>query len=476
MIVILLISAILSLALLTRGHLWGDDYASYIMQAQSVLNGTTHAFIQHNMFTIQESFFSPGPVAYPWGYPLLLAPVLAVFGLNLLALKAVSTLFFVLFLFVFYHLVRLRLPASWSLFLTAILAFNPALLQAHDLILSDVPFLFFSSLGIFLIEKYLRADKPESKPLIPVAIGFVIFAAFAIRTNGILLLGALAVAQLLRYRGMSEIRRNLTAFLMPYVVFGLLAALGLALLPNGQESYFAHYALLTTDLLLDNLYYYLKLPAALFADIPDYGVFGVLLIVNFLFSLFSNPRRNAAILMYILLTLVLFITWPERQGLRFIFPILPLILLIAAEEMYRRMEKRPSEKKPIDQWIGAGLAGILIILSLYVSAHVSWANLQNDRTINGPFDPVSAAMFEFVREQTPPDSVVIFFKPRAMRLLTDRDSFMTESCEDFSRVDYVVFHEKQGENGQVPDPEACTNAGLSVVFNNQRFTVYQVTR
>src|SRR5512139_2569802 len=117
LLLVLLASAILSFSILTRGHLWWDDFASYVMQAQSLLDGSPRAFIEHNRFTIQNSSYPPGPVAYPWGFPMLLAPVLAIFGLKVLALKLVNTAFYVVFLTAFYILARLRLPWRWSLFL-----------------------------------------------------------------------------------------------------------------------------------------------------------------------------------------------------------------------------------------------------------------------------------------------------------------------------------------------------------------------
>jgi hypothetical protein len=207
----------------------------------------------------------------------------------------------------------------------------------------------------------------------------------------------------------------------------------------------------------------------MFEGLPLAWLFSIFLALAFLAGLLSNPRRNAALSGYLFLTLGLFITWPERQGLRFIFPVLPVLLVIAAEGWSAVMGRiiHPT-------WVHAGLAAALIGASLFVSARAGWVNLQNRREINGPFDPVSARMFEFVREQTPAGSVVIFFKPRALRLLAGRDSFMTEACEDFGKGDYVVYHEKQGGNGQVPDPESCPGVDPTPVFNNQRFTVYRV--
>src|SRR5574338_449991 len=88
--IVLLISLLLGAASLTRGHFWGDDFAGYLLQAQSILNGSTRDFIQHNTFTIENSSFPPGPVAYPWGFPVLLVPLLAIFGLKFLALKLIN--------------------------------------------------------------------------------------------------------------------------------------------------------------------------------------------------------------------------------------------------------------------------------------------------------------------------------------------------------------------------------------------------
>ena len=63
------------------------------------------------------------------------------------------------------------------------------------------------------------------------------------------------------------------------------------------------------------------------------------------------------------------------------------------------------------------------------------------------------------------------------RLFTDRDAFMTESCADLSKGDYLVLHEKMGGNGQIPpeEVEAC-QVPLESVFNNKRFTIYKIKK
>lgn len=467
-ILIISVSSLLSLSLLSRGHVWWDDFAAYIMQAQSLLQHSTHEFAERNAFTISESSYPVGPIAYPWGYPFLLAPILAMFGLKVLALKLVNTLTYSLFLACFYRLTRLTLPKNWSLLLTAVLAFNPALLLSHDYILSDIPFLLFSTLALLMMDRWTSSESYRKLLLI----ALVIFAAYFIRTNGMLLLAALGVAQFTHFGAFSELLKNWKSVLFPYLIFCTLLLLVYLLLPHGQESYFTHFSMFSLPRFLGNVWYYLKLPLAMFDYITAGVFFYVIILLLFIIGTFAMWRENLHFLVYIALTLLLFMFWPETQGLRFIYPILPLFISIAAQGGLWLSEKYD---QPVITKGAFAIWPALAILSLGVSAWSGWINLKNGREINGPFDPISSDMFEFIRDKTPADSVVIFFKPRAMRLFTNRDSFMTDRCTDLSKGDYVVIHEKQGSNGQLTQQqvEAC-DVPLESVFNNKRFTVYQI--
>jgi 4-amino-4-deoxy-L-arabinose transferase-like glycosyltransferase len=470
LVLILLISALLSILTLTRGHLWWDDFASYIMQAQSLLKGSPADFVQHNRFTIENSSYAPGPIAYPWGFPAILAPLLAIFGMKIVGLKLVNTFFYLLFLLVFYFLARSRLPWGSALLVVAILAFNPAMLAAHDLILSDIPFLFFSTLAILLIE----SQAGISSPRLAVLTGLLIFIAFSLRTNGLLLLVPLFVSQVLSFKSPAPASGKRWYFL-PYIVFLALFLLLKLALPGGQESYFTHFSLFSPSRLLHNLLYYVALPSDLVRAIPLGLLFLWLAVLFFAVDLFVNFRRNRVFLSYMAASLALFIVWPETQGLRFLFPLLPLFLLISAEGLLFVKERLRGKAAQVFPWAAFALVALFLLLSLGVSTRKAWANLKQGREINGPFDPVSRQMFEFIRDDTPSGSVIIFFKPRLMRLLTGRDSFMTQRCDDLARGDYIVLHEKQGSNGQIGDLSVCPSATYPIVFNNQRFTVYQVT-
>lgn len=471
LIFILSIAALLSFAMLKRGHPWWDDFASYVMQARAILSGEMDAFVRRNAFTVQNSFYPPGPVAYPWGYPLLLAPVVALFGVHPLALKLVGIAFYALFLVVFFLLARTRLTEGEALLLTAILAVNPMLLLANDLILSDIPFLAVSTLGVLLIDHW---SKKSPDFLFGLAVGLTIFSAAFLRTNGILLFIPLMVASLIRYWG--ERKPALRQVLLPLGAFLVLYLAASLLFPNGQDSYLNHFSMFSLARLWENFWFYLWLPSWTFRELPGGVVFYPILALFLLFSVAAHWKRDLPLYAYCLATLGLFILWPERQGLRFIYPVLPFLFLFAFEGMKLARERLPARGREVASRAIPGFWSVLLLLSLGTSLYTAWENLAANREINGPFDEFSYDLYEFIRAETPPDAVIVFVRPRALRLFTDRDSFMTTRCEDLSKGDYAAIHEKMGNVGQIPPEQitSCPGVTLEEVFNNRRFTVYRI--
>ena len=470
-----LVSSALSFLMLTRGQTWPDDFAAYVMQAKSLLAGDMQGFIQHNTFTVQNSSYPPGPIAYPWGFPLLLAPVYAIFGLNPLALKLVGIAFYAVFLVSFFFLARIRLSELDALLLTGVFSVLPALLNANDLILSDVPFLACSTLSLAMMQA--RAPLRE-KTWWGVASGASIFMAFFLRTNGVLLLAPLLLGfwQLC----WPDWRAGLKQAAAPLLTFGALLALQFALLPGGQESYFSHFSMFTLPRLWENVQYYAWLPGLVFERLPGgWMLFYLVALLFLVISLLHHARRDAALHVYSLLTLALFIIWPERQGLRFVYPLLPMLLIGALDGMLIAIDfVRAGWQKPA-LGLARGYWGLILLAGLLVSSFAGIDNAVHGREINGPFDPYSKQMYAFLREKTPVESVIIFMRPRALRLFTDRDAFMTDRCEDLGKGDYVAIHEKVGDSGQIAPEQvqSCNpDVRLDEVFNNKRFTVYKIEK
>lgn len=468
LVVILILAGLLAFFSLTRGHPWWDDFAGYMLQTRSILSWNMLQEVQRNTFTVETSSYPPGPAAYPWGFPLLLLPVYALFGLNPLALKMVAVFFFLAFLLSFFLLARTRLSESQSLLLVAILAFAPVFVAAQDLILSDIPFLFFSTLALFFIEKGKGSGTKWG-----LFSGFLIFMASFLRTNGIILFVPLLMPVLLLERvGWKAFVKRVTPTIFS---FGFLYSLQLLIFPGGQGSYFSHFSMFNLPRLFENLFYYLWLPAWLFDRIPaGFALYPLLLILAFI-SLTEFWRRDLSLHAYGFFTMLAFIVWPERQGLRFIYPILPFLLISAFEGIEIVINRLPSEKQGLVRNGVFGFWGLVVLVCLGVSSLSAAQNMAAGRDINGPFDQYSNQMYSYIREQTDPASVIVFMRPRALRLFTGRQAFMTEDCSDLSQGDYIVLHQKMESNGQVSPDEilSCSPASrLQETFRNKRFLVY----
>ena len=471
LLIILLTSLALGTSILTRGHEWGDDFASYIMQAQSILNGNMDEFIKRNTFTIFESSVQIGPVAYPWGYPLVLTPVLLLKGVHALALKLPGLFFFAGFLICFYLMIETRLARTESLFLVSLFAFNPTLVTFIDHIISDIPFLFAVFLVLLLIPKLNMKHEIWAYALL----GIAMFAAFFIRTTGIILLvGFLACQASLFIQDFSKrelVVKNtaivIITFIIPWVVSSLI-------FPNGQGSYFQQLAGFTFETLSENIHDYFYLFTQFFGSNPMWTYIYYALVSLFLFGAWTNRDTDRMLVIFFAFYFTVMLVWPEWQGIRFIFPLLPIFIYFAFQGAKATIGKLSERYHSIG--IGTNYLFWLAIAGIFLfnTGTLAYTNLKDGRKINGPFDPFSNEMFNYIKTETPPDSVIVFFKPRAMRLFTDHNSIMSLECDRLLLGDYVALHKTWEYSQILPDDIQACNLPMKLVFENRRFLVYEL--
>src|SRR5574341_176895 len=446
---ILILSLILGSATLTRGHEWGDDFAEYIMQAKSILNGKTQEFVEHNTFTISESSFLIGPAAYPWGYPLILTPAYAIKGNNPLVLKLPGLFFFAGFLVCLYLLARTHLTEAESLLILGLFAFNPVLLRFLDQILSDIPFLFFSTLALFLMINEYRRSR-----LVYALLGAVIAFTFFIRSTGILLLGSFLIIEtfkLWRNRTNHEAaKKTLSDILIVCATFGLLWGIYALFDPGSQESYVAQFQIFRLEAVPRFIIGNLQLIGVFFGETGIWKYIYYVLFIFFLIGLWVRRKEEPVLIVFFSLWMIVLITWQYWQGPRYIFPLLPIFMYFTFQGMKTAILKLPEKYHQAGRGVFYGFWLLIAAIFLVNSTLNAYNNLRNNRTINGPYDPVSMGVYSYLKDKTSPDSVVVFFKPRAMRLMTDHDTLMINQCEGLPKGDYIVLSKKVGGTYQVP--------------------------
>lgn len=475
-----------SAATLARGQGWGDDFALYLMQAESLLNGHVDSFLSANVYANANSTDAVGPIAGPWGYPLLIVPVLAAVGVNPLALNALNVPFLLAFLIVFLLLVKDRLDPMESVLLVAVLASCPAYVAAENNILTDIPFLAFSTVSLLLIDRLLSsgAEEKTTHRGLAVGTGGVIYLAFFVRGVGGLLLVTLLAGQLIvAIRGLKVAARRrgqLADRLMPYAVFGILWCVTAVAIPAGQEYGRYTTAHLTEavnlSLLGHNAQYYFHVVATAFlAGLPSEKIVYGFLLAFMMVGVVARVRKDYVFLIYSAITMATLLIIP-LGGLRYLFPVLPFFLYFS----YQGIRTAFLGVAEGDPRLGK-VIGYLVFLGLLASfggttARAAISNLVAGRQMEGPFDAESSRMFAFIRNETPEQSTVIFRKPRAMRLFTGRNAIRITNCAQLDQGDYLVFH-RDREDGQLSlsDMEAC-GIDLAGIFENRNFTIYRLGR
>jgi hypothetical protein len=480
LVVILFVTALLGTSMFTHGHTWGDDFAAYIGQAQSIVRGDMNSFVRRNAFTVTQSSHEPGhqmgPAAYPWGFPLMLAPVYAFLGISPLGMKLPGLMSYLGFLLAFFYWTKTRFSPTESLVAVSLFGFNPGLLHALDGIGSDIPFLFLSTLAILIADRYTCGDDPRHRRIMAMLTGISIFAAAFVRTQGLLLLGTVLLWQGLRFLTGRETRRQtVIETLITMAGFGVLWGASALIFPGGQTSYLSLYEDFNMSIVYRNISLYPLLFGDFFTGLPGNTFIFGLFVVLFFIGLVARWKNDLLVTLYAGLYLLVLWSWPEWQGYRMIFPLLPVFIYFAfwGIKVLLRLERG---KAIAQKFVSAFL--LLMVATFAVRAGLNaYGNLRAGREINGPFDPYSMEMYNFIKERTPPESVIVFFKPRALRLMTDHDALALTECARMPEGDYLALSKKVGENLQIP-PERIKecNLPLDKVFENRRFLVYRLVK
>jgi hypothetical protein len=395
------------LVTIREGHVWGDDFSLYIRHAQNIARGEPYAASGY-IYNPQNPVI--GPRLYPPGFPLLLAPVVGGFGLELRPMKILVIAFFVGSLLVMISVFSRVLPTSYVTALVPIVGLNPFFWEFKDQVLSDIPFLFFVLVSLFLfMEAEVRSD-PARRARLVVLCGVAGYAAYATRTLGVTLISCYIANDLIRHR------RITSNAIIAIAVFVALAGLQYVLwLHDGS-----YLDTLSNPLVAarQNGPAYLRA----LADLWENGYSNVARRIVFLAAtalaavgyVTSWGAPITLVQLFPPLYLAPVLVWPSYQGMRFLIPILPFYLcycVLGARWVGAAAERLGIAKK----------ATLAIFLGMIgVSYGARYTTLPFGRLPDGIGTEESTELFKFVAASTNPEDVLVFSKPRALALMTGR--------------------------------------------------------
>jgi hypothetical protein len=460
---------------LHNGHNWGDDFSMYIRHAQNLVQGIPYSQTGY-IYNPDTSFY--GPQAYPPIFPLMLAPLVYFFGVNLLILKIPGILCFIGFLFLLNNrIVRDDFPESLRVLLVGLVGFSPVFFYQSEQILSDIPFLLFTACALFLIDhSFTITEKYTNRWSMDALIGLLIYLSYGIRSIGFLLIPVVIILFFIRKR--NNLRSLLGILLTAAVLMGFQN-----LLITGTGSYLDQFPASFTailPLLMRMFLYYLGLIIDLFPiqnDLIQNGVFLIFFEFALLGLLVRFKKGVSSYELFFLIYTGCLLFWPSYQGYRFLLPVLPFYFLFMVEGIFYISQNlvRSLRAKKILSLVLIGCA-ILIYSNSYRDVF--------PRPLSDMQKSSTGDLFAYVKANTQKDDAIVFFKPRVLALYTGRRSMVIavpgigvdplERMRQFN-VDWVIARKSYDNEYQsgLRDLVKQKSDQFVLVYENAEFQVYR---
>ena len=460
---IICFATFLSVISIHKGHNWGGDFSLYISQAISLTNGETTSLYFENKESMDASEAILGPYLYPYGFPILLSFVYLIFGLNFVAFKLLCTLFFIASLIIIAKIFKASKTPFVYLFILIAIGFNYKYLTFSDNVLSDFPFMFFSLLSIYLIDKKSTSISHQ------LIMGSTILFAYMIRDIGILLLFTLFFYQL--SQGIFNKRTKWTT-LFPYFIFitgFILLKLNSPNISSNLLSY-VNKGMSLKSIQINSIYYAELLGHFIFPlKISFHLYIGVFFILFTAIGMYIYRKKYVHFIAYSLVTLAVYIIWPSQQGLRFLFPVLPFLLFFFFECLVEIFKKLHLLKylTPI----------CLIYLVILSSGNINKTlELSKPHPENYALNAASNEMmgfYNYIKQNTDKQDLIVFFRPRVLRLFTDRNAIFITSYAGVlaSKADYVI----ENKNDPIIN-KPKNNSKLELICDTQFLNFYLVNK
>lgn len=417
----LLIYAVAGFATISGMIAWGDDWAQYVMHTRNLLAGIPYANIG---YLFNPDAANVGPPSYPPGLPLLLAPVMAVFGMNLVALKATCFLCVVLSLPCMFKAFELDFGRTVAVVATILFAAHDQIFGLLNSISSEAPYLLATMLALWRLGRERAETWSAFAPALwsGISLGALAYLAVMCRSIGVSLLLAMLVYGWAQRRPIGWFTGLLASFV---ALVWLQKILLVAPATYGNELHRP-----TIDLLIGNVIGYwdalatiVRVPFGL-SRIAALGACTLAVV-----GLVAEMRRRSvtqavggmralaarvpASVFYACAYLAAVLVAAIAPQARYLWPVLPVLIAMVAITVMA-LTKRTPRPQVLNGVIAASVA--VYYLALNASApRLPAQEMANCLECN--------ELYTFVGSHTPPGTIVAFAKPRAMALLGGRDSW-----------------------------------------------------
>ncbi len=492
-IVLLGLTAVLYVVGMDGNHLWWGDFSLYMGHAINIAESQPYSDTGY-VPNPHRPWLSP--LFYPPVYPFLLAPVYKIFGLNLLAAKLLNLSLFLSTIWLLYKHLATRLTQPITRLGTIILiALSPWFWSMKNLILSDIPFVFFTVAAILLANKLAKLENSNKQYwLLSIALGITCYLAYGTRSLGLALPATILLYDVLNFR---KIRLGTLAALVIFLGFFSLQKYHLDVnstyvnvMVNHAEQTVSDAETVTPVIrvvksLLNSTLLHLKKYPMVLQEYWDNGtsvmlrlamglITGLLALSGYIKLVRQKPLPSEIfVAVYCSMLLVV----PFFQGYRYILPVVPFFILYlfhGIESLASLTSKRLAFMFPA------------AILLLGVASHAGYINqLEKKPAQRGVLDSEAVELYDYLKSNTSKDSVIIFKRPRILALFTQRhsttysgDISICQSWENFLQLGatHLLVNTRDPKKDLKNIQGLITGADnkLIPVFENLSFILYRL--
>ncbi len=390
---------------INNSHDWGDDYAQYLLQARNLIEGRAQT---NNDLVFAEGQLPYAIIAYPVGFPILLAPVYSFYQLNIPPFLILNSVFLLLTSLLLFDYLKRTFDIRTSLLIALFFSYNIISILLKSEILSEFPFTFVLLTIIYL----LKTDHRKSFLWAGILGGILI----SIRISGLVLFPAILFWLLIMQRQMSIQKRVLDFgifFSLAVAVFLLLNTLLFNIEISNFFSFYAGQFESNRMMVPSNFFAFFEKFSAVF--LPNFkSVLITIPVVTIIVAGFFNKMRErqpSEWLFIFYLFLIAFYPY-SSSGLRFIYPVLPFILIYFVKGfqiIYRFIFSNDRSFTVLT---------IIMCCSIIISIKV----LNSLPKPDGPYSSDARSVLSYIRKEIPEDAIVLFSRARAMNLYGERKS------------------------------------------------------
>ena len=454
-LILLLATLIYALSLTSRLTLGGDG-AQYVMLAEALIEGKGYT-----------DFYGPVDIPHsicPFGFSLMLAPLVGIFGRNLLILKLVPLFSTVLALYILFLLLR-EYTEGWVISAIMLLtALSPLILSYSTILVSEAPYLLFSFMTLLFLVKYKSQKSTLNKYLFLSVVAMLL--SYYTRFVGI----SLFACALLFLGFKRDMKKSLAIsvlfvpLLLPWIYrshlvggYGWVARylskdvfspdLGMMNLLDFIKRFFYNIVIYAGKVFPDTFFY-----PHLLSITRGQPIFILKLIIGGFISILSLygfiihiRKRINAIDLYIIPYFGICLAYPWH-GTKFTYPVLPFLFyyfILGAKSLIERFnllfsKKLNSKKIPI-------FFLFIIILSSLCGDAVLIFKAHREPYFQDEYSYIQAN--EWIKKNTPSESRIVCRKPRFTYFYTKRKAMYYPYSTDASRliklieeneIDYVI--------------------------------------